>query len=297
MNWTPLVAVVSLLISVSALYFTQLRGAQMKVKLIQRPTHWTFGLEEKWPAGVQRVTSIERATHCLLSGSTFALVANDGPKGGAVWNLRLTLTSLPDALLLQQPFLDAEPNTLGGSASASLPVTFCLEWAVKDTETVLTLLGRGSGAVDAYLTYQRHRFWWSTNSTTNHQTVPLAEIWGALRQSASSQVRSLAAVAARARIDAALSQAMIPLELSEGDQVAFLSALWLAIHQPDSPLDYHIAGFDGEAQLQFRPGLSSNVINADRRIETLSHIAEIHEHEIEHAQRAIGEMRTQLGCE
>lgn len=143
MDWTLVAALAGIAISLLALYFSQIRGAHMTAEIIQPPKNWTLGLQQQWGYGAPTLASVHNATHCIASATTYSLVANDGPKGGAVWNLILALDPLAVGLVLNQPFLASEPITLGGNSSGSLSVTYTVAWSIKHSQAILANISKG----------------------------------------------------------------------------------------------------------------------------------------------------------
>lgn len=269
----------------------------MTAEIIQPPTNWTLSLQQQWGYGAATLASVHNATHCVASADTFALVANNGPKGGAVWNLTLALDPLTTGMILQQPFLTSEPITLGGNSSESLAVTYMVAWSIKDSQGIFKALAEGKGSLDVHMDYHRHRLWRGETSSTNHVSVQTVEVWKSLQKSATALNISLAAVAARAPVDAALQEAFASFGLEPSERQALHDVTWLAIQNPEEQLTYKITGDDGAAHLEFYPSWTGNIITADQRIATLSEIERRHSAELEKARRDVEKIREQLGCD
>ena len=241
------------LISLSVLYLSHLRGPSMKVQLLDLPIEWSM---QYWKGrgSVKYSSTLDEAAYCQVAGVAYMLITNDGPRGGAVWGLTVTSPGLPSWCTVQPP-ADLEATiTLAGYETAGSQMTIALVWPVDRVEEMLTKLADPLGGLTLRVAYKRHT-WKGPQRETSDLKIQYRSVWDRLNNGRIG----LADLAVVGEVDRQLTAAFKPFELGDGDVDALRAAMWWPIRNPDQPLDYPIDEFQGVPRLRFRNDLMWSV--------------------------------------
>src|ERR1700674_3271652 len=93
-------SVVSLAVSLFLIYRTELRRARMSLRLLAAPGSWTAGMARRG-SSAQSIDPAH-ADYLFMHGLFAVAATNDGPRGGAVWDLAAVIEGLSDAWLIHR---------------------------------------------------------------------------------------------------------------------------------------------------------------------------------------------------
>jgi hypothetical protein len=99
MTFPIALSVVSLGVSLFLLYRTELRRARMSLRVLAAPGSWTAGMARRG-SSAQSIDPAH-ADYLFMHGLFAVAVTNDGPRGGAVWDLGAAVDGLSDAWRIQ----------------------------------------------------------------------------------------------------------------------------------------------------------------------------------------------------
>ena len=295
-NWvTPAIATLSLAVSGLAVYFTQLRGASISLQLLSPPDKWSLQLMTAIGGGLPSIQqSVLGATHCQVSGSANALVSNDGPKGGAIWDIEVKLMGLANPCKIIQPPGLRPVVTLPGNSSEPSTISFIFQWPIGDSLLVLDALVNHPQPISLAVRYHHHGFLGKARMAKSEVTVRQTELWLALLDQAQSSHFDMGQVAARPDLDRMFDGAFRKVHISDEDRQSLWQGLWMALQQPESPLDYRIEEVAGSLRLLFRTGYAVAVL-ADGNRDTLAMIAQEHRELVSAATDVLVNARQSLG--
>ena len=290
------IAILSLVISGFALYFTQLRGASISVQLLSHPDTWSLQFMKEIDGGQQSVqASVSDAPHCQVSGSTNALVSNDGPKGGAIWAVETTLTNLPAPCITVQRLGLNPVLTLAGNTSVPSTFDFIFRWPIEDALLVFTALKSLPQSISLAVSYYHHAFLGRARKATSKVTVVRADMWSALLDHSRISHFDIAQIAARPELDQIFDQAFRKFDLCDEERQALWQGLWMAIQEPQSALDYPVDDVTGRIRLLFRTGYPTGSVHADGSRTTLDMITQEHRELVLAATDVLVKVRRSLG--
>lgn len=290
------IAILSLVISGFALYFTQLRGASIKLQLLSHPDTWSLQLMKEIDGRQQYVQApVSDATHCQVSGSANALVSNDGPKGGAIWAVETTLSNLPAPCITVQRLGLNPVLTLAGNTSVPSSFDFIFRWPIENALPVLTALKSPPQSILLAVSYYHHAFLGRARKATSEVKVARADMWAALLDHAQISHCDIALVAARPELDQSFHQAFRKFNLSTEERQSLWQGLWMALQEPQSPLDYPVDEVTGSIRLLFRTGYAASTVHSDGSRATLGMIAQEHRELVLAATDVLVKVRYSLG--
>jgi hypothetical protein len=120
MSIPAVLSVISLAIALFLLYRTELRKASMVLRLLAAPDSWTISIARQ---GVAHSTAAPAQADYLSVHGNFTIAAtNDGPRGGALWDLGADVQEIGDSWCLRR--FDASVNL-----PYALPGRSCEGWS------------------------------------------------------------------------------------------------------------------------------------------------------------------------
>lgn len=231
-----------LLVSLATLYLSHIRGPAITARLLAPPIGWSTS----YVGSSLRSYSapVTTADFGQVTGRLSIVFSNDGPKGGAVWNLRLRTSDLADPLKLLDPLDPQElPSTvtLSGYSTESIELTVALAWHMRDVENVVRIVTDPAGAFTLRLTYRR-RSWMHDTTHQARLTVHWRDVWDCLNNSTSG----LAELTIRPDIDRSIRDLAGTFGLSQDEADVVRDALWYTLWKPGNSLDSRVEpGQDG----------------------------------------------------
>ena len=290
------IATLSLAVSGLAVYFTQLRGASISLHLLSPPDAWSIQLMTAIGGGQLSIQQpVSHATHCEVSGSANVLVSNDGPKGGAVWAARVAVTNLPAGCTVVQPPVASEVMTLAGNSSETFSLPFTFRWPIEDSLAVFSALAMQPETIALVLSYHHHGFLGKGKRASSGVSVARADMWCALLDHVHSSYFDIGQVAARPELDRMFNGAFPEVRISHEERLALWQGLWMAIQQPQYPLDYPVDDVTGSMRLLFRTGDAANAVYSDGSPAVLDMIAQEHRKLVTAATDVLVKVRQSLG--
>lgn len=295
-NWvTPAIATLSLAVSGLAVYFTQLRGASINLQLLSSPDAWSLQLMRAIEGAQHYVQPlVSDATHCQVSGTANALVSNDGPKGGAIWAIEIKLKNLPAPCIIVQPPGLRPVVTLPGNSSEPSAFDFVFRWPIEDALPVFTALRSLAQPISLAVSYHHHGFLGKEKGASSEVSVVRADMWSALLDHAQRSYFDIAQIAARPQLDQIFAKSFRKLDISDEDRQALWQGLWMALQQPEPPLDYRIEEAAGSVRLLFRIGYAV-AVHADGSRATLDTLVQEHREFVSAATNVLVKVRGTLG--
>jgi hypothetical protein len=148
---------VSLTISLVVAYRAEFRGSHMTVSFRKPPIQWAVAPARQTAGrlpGLSSLASFEEASWIQMAGQCQATVDNDGPRGGAIWDVALGASGLPDRWAAHGNFGE-QPFSLDGKSSRGFNPTFLLVCQKGDFELGAKALLESSGFVTLRISYQR----------------------------------------------------------------------------------------------------------------------------------------------
>ena len=269
-----LLGAAGVLISLSVLYLSQVRGPSVKVQLLDLPFDWSMQYW-KGQGSVKFSAVVQDAAYCQLSAVANMLITNDGPKGGAVRNFMVTCPGLSSCCTVQPPTDLPATMTLSGYETAGIQMTLALAWPMAHTDQMLSELSSPDRVFGVVLSYTRHRGG-GEQRRASQLTIRYRDIWDSLNNGQTG----LADLSVRNQADQQFSGAFGQLNLSEGDTRTLRDALWWPIHNPDQPLDYPMDDLQGVPRLRFRNDLAFS-ISGTHTTQDLGHIRDEHRRLVE----------------
>ena len=107
------------------------------------------------PPGYLRLADLNEPFRLHVSGECQATIENDGPKGGAIWDIRLQVVGLSDPWKSGGVFQDRQPYSLAGKASVSFVPTYVLVCPKDSIPAGLKELDALSSPIALEVTYHR----------------------------------------------------------------------------------------------------------------------------------------------
>ena len=257
---------------------TQMRRARMRITILRPPATWTVKLERPGTVpGVSFVANLEDAQRIGFAGSCPALVGNDGPKGGAVWDVRAAVNGLGDRWQLEGDILKPQPYTLAGKTYAGHDLPFALTCSIGDLGNGIPgLQGAGPPTVTLGVIYNRHGWFGRVVRDHSEVSVDRAALYEAFKSGAAANGVDLARVQLDHWVRERIEKDFRRFNISEPERNNLHHALWMAAGPQASVLTYPVAGEDGAAVLYFMEGWTGIAVAADGRRSTLDEIADAH---------------------
>lgn len=218
------VAGASLIGTLALGYATQLRPANVKIRLIEGPSVWTVAYQRPGVVpGTMFQAGRDDATILQMAGTCPATIENFGPKAGAIWNVLATAANLDGGWDVNPSILEVQPHPLLGNSCEGWPVTFALYCSVADTARALLALRSGSGAVVLRIEYRRHNLAHKVVRASTEVSVNRRSLVSAVACGARSAGVDLAWLEVRDEALGMIQQAMASLAVPD-EQVLGLGA-------------------------------------------------------------------------
>jgi len=154
MNWSVLsgaAGVAGLVLSLWVAYRTQVRRDKMSVRLLAPPDEWK--VMPGFP-GASSACAVEDGSVIYASGTSAAIITNDGPRGGAVWGFEPDTSRIPSPWWLQNLTTPGQPYHLSGSGCEGVTFGFTLACSYDDLRAGTAAL-QADGEVHLGLRYKR----------------------------------------------------------------------------------------------------------------------------------------------
>jgi hypothetical protein len=241
----------------------------MSVQLLDLPLNWSLSFW-KGSGSVVYMTTLEEATSFQIAATGHMLITNDGPRGGAVWDLRVTSPGSPAWCVVRPPADLPATVTLAGYETEGGETTIALVWPIGHLDEMLSNLAGPSRTLLLQLSYKRHA-WRGARQEQSELRMPCKPIWDCLNNGRTG----LADLAVLGQANRELGEAFAPFDLSPGDADALRSAMWWPIRNPDQPLDYPVDEFNGVPRLRFRNDVMWS-ISGKYSLEELEKIRDAH---------------------
>ena len=269
---------------------TQMRRARMRITILRPPANWSVKLERPGSVpGVSFVANLEDAQRIRLAGTCPALIGNEGPKGGAVWDVRAQVNGLGTHWQLDGDILKPQPYTLAGKTYAGHDLPFALTCAITDLGNGIPgLEGTGPPMVTLGVVYNRHGWFGRVVSDHSEVSVDRAELLDAFRRGATANGVDLARVKLDPWIRGRIDEDFRKFGLSEPERNNLHHAAWMAAGPQASVLTYPITGEDGAAVLYFMEGWTGMAVAADGHRSTLTEVGDIHRALVQAVQERLG---------
>jgi len=256
-------------------YETELRRARMSIELLGPPKQWDVSAARPSSVrGVLMMANISDAQEIVFAGSCPATIGNEGPKGGAVWDVRAEVQGLDKPWQFNPNILDRQPYTLSGKTYDGWQPRFSLTCKLGELTEGLQTLQEGENPVRFMVLYKRRNRFGRPGQAITTLVVPRKTILAAVKDGA-----------ARQGLD--LSQAQIVKQVQEMTEAAFqrwhlnqpeidnlIAWVWMQIS--DGDVTYAIEGDDPSSRLLSKPGWGGMTVIADGHRSTLEEIAETH---------------------
>lgn len=276
----------SLVISLTVLYLSHIKGPNITARLLDAPITWSTSYWRR-PQSTAFSAMPTDADYGQVNGVISVLLTNDGPKGGAVWALRvdcpqsdgpfrpLTVSGLPSTI------------TISGYSTDSLEVTVSLAWAMTSVADVVQLLTDPVATFAVLVTYRR-RAWWRDTTRSSVLITHWRDVWRSLNTGATG----LAEIAIRPDVDRGLQELKGNFDLAEDDMAALRDALWWGLVNRAESFDYIVDDSGSAPHLLLRRGYQWQV-SGIRDPEMLPRIAEEHRRLVDRM-RNLGPERAQM---
>ncbi len=135
-SYVPIIlSLVSLIISALVAYRAELRGPSLTVRIRLAPQSWAANGGRQTagrPPGYSSLALFEEAAWIQMAGECQATVDNDGPKGGALWDVALSMDGLAPPWSTGGSFPAQQPLSLDGKASVGLRPGF-IAWCPRES--------------------------------------------------------------------------------------------------------------------------------------------------------------------
>lgn len=159
MSYLPLgLSIVSLVISLVVAYRAEFRGPHIRITLRTPPGSWAVSPTMQTggkPVGYMRIANLDEPFRLQVTGECQATIDNDGPKGGAIWDIRLQVVGLGDPWKTGASFPYPQPYSLAGKASVGFVAIYAFACPKDSIPTGLKELDAPSSPIALEVTYHR----------------------------------------------------------------------------------------------------------------------------------------------
>jgi hypothetical protein len=159
MSYLPLgLSIISLVISLVVAYRAEFRGAHIRITLRTPPRSWAVSPTMQTggkPLGYMRIANLDEPFRLQVTGECQATIDNDGPKGGAIWDIRLQVVGLGDPWKSGGVFPERQPYSLAGKASVGFVAAFAFVCPKDSIPAGLKELYPVSSPIALEVTYHR----------------------------------------------------------------------------------------------------------------------------------------------
>ena len=107
------------------------------------------------PPGYMRIANLDEPFRLQVTGECQATIDNDGPKGGAIWDIRLQVLGLGDPWKTGASFPAGQPYSLAGKASVGFVATYAFVCPKDSIPAGLKELYPVSSPITLEVTYHR----------------------------------------------------------------------------------------------------------------------------------------------
>jgi hypothetical protein len=151
-------SIISLVVSLVVAYRAEFRGPQIRITLRTPPRSWSVSPTMQTggkPLGYMRIANLDEPFRLQVAGDCQATIENDGPKGGAIWDIRLQVVGLGDPWRSGGAFQDRQPFSLAGKASVGFVATYAFVCPKASIPAGLKELDASSSPIALEVTYHR----------------------------------------------------------------------------------------------------------------------------------------------
>ena len=256
---------------------TQLRRARMRITILRPPANWSVGLlKHGIRPGVWSVANLDDAEQIQLVGVCPALIGNEGPKGGAVWDAQAEVVGLGDPWRVRRDVIVPQPYTLAGKTYAGLEPSFALSCPIAKVSDGIRALGSTDGQIHLRITYNRHGWFGRSIVDQTEACVDRGLLLFAFKDGAAANGVDLRRLQLDPWLRQVIEDTFAKYGLKPEEHNSLRQAVWMAVGPEQQPLTYPVDGEDGTAVLHFRDGWTGIGVAADGRHSTLREIASAH---------------------
>jgi hypothetical protein len=139
-------------------YRAEFRGSQIRITLRTPPRSWNVSPTIQTggkPLGTVRIANLDEPFRLQVSGDCQATIENDGPKGGAIWDIRLQVLGLDTPWKSGASFPDRQPYGLAGKASVGFVQSYTFICPKDSIQAGLQQLDASKSPIELEVTYHR----------------------------------------------------------------------------------------------------------------------------------------------